>query len=66
MGYTPLKVLIINLYKSFQLAYECVFFLFIYKILKKDKINFINIIHKLSFYILLDFSFIIWLERINL
>ena len=59
MGYISLKNLIINLCKSFKLAYECASFLFIYKILKKDKINFINTIHKLSFYILLGFSFII-------
>lgn len=59
MGYITLKNLIINLCKSFKLAYECASFLFIYKILKKDKINFINTIHKLSFYILLGFSFII-------
>jgi len=59
MKYIPLKDLIVNLFKSFKLAYECASFLFIYKILKKDKINFINTVHKLSFYILLGFSFII-------
>ena len=59
MKYISLKDLIVNLFKSFKLAYECASFLFIYKILKKDKINFINTIHKLSFYILLGFSFII-------
>ena len=59
MGYIALKNLIINLCKSFKLAYECASFLFLYKILKKDKINFINTIHKLSFYILFGFSFII-------
>ncbi len=59
MKYISLKDLIVNLFKSFKLAYECASFLFIYKILKKDKINFINTIYKLSFYILLGFSFII-------
>ena len=59
MKYIPLKDLIVNLFKLFKLAYECASFLFIYKILKKDKINFVNTIHKLSFYILLGFSFII-------
>ena len=36
-GYIALKDLIINLCKSFKLAYECASFLFIYKILKTDK-----------------------------
>lgn len=59
MEYITFKNLILNLYKTIKLMYNCISFFFIYKILKKDKINFVEVVNKIAFSIISGFSFTI-------
>jgi hypothetical protein len=59
MEYITFKNLILNLYKIIKLVYNCISFFFIYKILKKDKINFVEVVNKIAFSIISGFSFTI-------
>jgi len=59
MEYITFKNLILNLYKIIKLVYNCISFFFIYKILKKDKINFVEIVNRIAFSIISGFSFTI-------